>query len=114
MSGVARDDRGTANGSMGLDAADYNRSGRASLFVTNYENELPALYKNDATGKMPQFSYDTLASGIAAIGGKYVSWGHRLLRLRPRWLGGHPDRQRPRHPLPHQDRPSPETRPVAQ
>ena len=73
--GVARDDRGTANGSMGLDAADYDRSGRASLFVTNYENELPALYKNNTTGKMPQFSYDTLASGLATIGGKYVSWG---------------------------------------
>ena len=31
---------------MGLDAADYDRSGRASIVVTNYENELPALYQN--------------------------------------------------------------------
>jgi enediyne biosynthesis protein E4 len=75
FAGVARDDRGTANGSMGLDATDFNRSGMASLFVTNYENELPALYRNRSTDKQEQFNYDTLTSGIAAIGGHYVSWG---------------------------------------
>src|SRR5262249_43977235 len=36
-SGVARDDRGVSNGSMGTDAADYDGSGRASLWCTNYE-----------------------------------------------------------------------------
>jgi hypothetical protein len=77
--GVARDDRGLANGSMGVDAADYQRSGRASLFVTNYENELPALYRNNTTGKSAQFTYDTLAAGIAVIGGNYVSWGTGFL-----------------------------------
>jgi len=77
--GVARDDRGLANGSMGVDAADYLHSGRASLFVTNYENELPALYRNNATGKSLQFTYDTLAAGIAVIGGNYVSWGTGFL-----------------------------------
>jgi hypothetical protein len=74
FAGVARDDRGLANGSMGIDAADYCRSGLASIVVTNYENELPALYRN-RTGERPQFTYDTLASGVAVIGGSYVSWG---------------------------------------
>ncbi len=73
--GVARDDRGVANGSMGLDAADFNRSGLASLFVTNYENELPGLYRNRSTDGQERFIYDTLSTGIAAIGGSYVSWG---------------------------------------
>jgi hypothetical protein len=73
--GVARDDRGVANGSMGLDAADFDRGGRASVFVTNYENELPALYKNRTDGRQARFLYDTAPSGIAAIGGSYVSWG---------------------------------------
>jgi hypothetical protein len=74
LAGVARDDRGVANGSMGLAAADYDRSGRASLFVTNYENELPALYRNRG-GNPERFTYDTLASGVSAIGGLYVGWG---------------------------------------
>jgi hypothetical protein len=75
FAGVARDDRGIANGSMGLDAADYNRSGWASLVVTNYENELPALYKNRSDTKQIRFLYDTMPSGLAVIGGTYVSWG---------------------------------------
>ena len=76
FAGVARDDRGMANGSMGLDAADFNHSGLASLFVTNYENELPGLYRNmTQPGRPERFNYDTLVSGVAAIGGHYVSWG---------------------------------------
>jgi hypothetical protein len=75
FAGVARDDRGIANGSMGLDAADYNRSGLASLIVTNYENELPALYKNRSEAKLIRFVFDTMSSGLAVIGGTYVSWG---------------------------------------
>jgi hypothetical protein len=75
FAGVARDDRGVANGSMGVDAADFDRSGRASIFVTNYENELPALYANRTENGKPQFVYDTLRSGVGAIGGSYVSWG---------------------------------------
>ena len=75
FAGVARDDRGIANGSMGLDAGDYNRSGWASLIVTNYENELPALYKNRSDAKQIRFLYDTMPSGLAVIGGTYVSWG---------------------------------------
>jgi hypothetical protein len=74
FAGVARDDRGGANGSMGIAVADYDRSGLASLLVTNYENELPGLYRNRG-GRPERFSYDTLASGVAAIGGHYVSWG---------------------------------------
>jgi enediyne biosynthesis protein E4 len=75
LAGVARDDRGVANGSMGIDGADYDRSGRASLFVTNYENELPALYRNRTENKLVQFTFESLRSGVGAIGGSYVSWG---------------------------------------
>src|SRR5262249_52695598 len=44
--GVARDAWGVANGSMGVDAADYDGSGLPSLWVSNYENEMHALYRN--------------------------------------------------------------------
>ena len=75
-SGVARDDHGNPNGSMGVDSADYDRTGRYSIWVTNYENEPHALYHNDGLqdGK-PIFSWKTTASGIAAMGQKFVSWG---------------------------------------
>ncbi len=75
FAGVARDDRGIANGSMGIAAADYNRTGLASLAVTNYENELLALYKNKSDRGTVRFLYDTLTSGAAVIGGVYVGWG---------------------------------------
>ncbi|HSQ56617.1 MAG TPA: VCBS repeat-containing protein, partial [Gemmata sp.] len=55
LAGVARDDRGVMNGSMGVDAGDYNRTGLASILVTNYENELPGLYRNRSDPKRTQF-----------------------------------------------------------
>jgi hypothetical protein len=71
-SGVARDDRGVPNGSMGVDAADYNGTGLPSLWCTNYENEMHGLYRNQGKGL---FLFSTPASGIAAIGQLYVGFG---------------------------------------
>lgn len=75
VSGTARDDRGTPNGSMGVDAGDPDRTGKPSLWVTNYENELHALYRNDCQVGRPFFQFRSSAAGIAAIGQKYVGWG---------------------------------------
>src|SRR5262249_5861330 len=58
-SGVARDDRGEATGSMGVDAGDYNGSGKPSLWVTNYEHELHGLYKNECRPDRIHFSFQT-------------------------------------------------------
>jgi enediyne biosynthesis protein E4 len=73
--GAARDDRGSANGSMGADAGDPERTGKPSVWVTNYENELHALYRNECTPGRPFFLFRTAAAGIAALGQKYVGWG---------------------------------------
>jgi hypothetical protein len=78
-SGVARDDRGSANGSMGLDAGDPDRTGQPSLWVTNYENELHALYRNESRPGQPFFRYRTIPAGIAVIGQKFVGWGTGFL-----------------------------------
>jgi len=75
FSWVARDDRGFANGSMGIDAADFARDGLPSLIVTNYENELPALYRNRTDARGIQFAYSSQPTGIATVGGSNVSWG---------------------------------------
>lgn len=75
LSGVAKDDRGGMNGSMGIDAGDPLREGKPSIWVTNYENELHALYRNECRPGVPFFNYHTQAAGIAALGQIYVGWG---------------------------------------
>jgi hypothetical protein len=73
--GVALDERGQPNGSMGVDAGDFDRTGRPSLIVTNYENELPALYQNRSAKGKERFTYATLTTGLSAAGGANVGWG---------------------------------------
>jgi hypothetical protein len=77
--GVARNDVGTTQGSMGGDAADYDRSGWQSLFVTNFETELHALYRN--LGPKGQFLFSTAPTGLASIGSNWVGWGTRFVDL---------------------------------
>lgn len=79
FSGTARDGGGAPNGSMGLDAADYDGSGRPSLLVTNYQNELPALYRNVSTRGNARFKYSTSEAGLSAIGRQYVGFGTAFL-----------------------------------
>jgi hypothetical protein len=78
-SGTARDDRGNATGSMGVDAADYDGSGRPALWVTNYENEQHGLYRNECRPGVIAFQYQTQAAGLAAVSQKYVGWGTAFL-----------------------------------
>ena len=78
LRGASRDDRGVAAGSMGVDAADYDASGFASLWVVNYENQWHSLYRNRGAG---QFIHNTLAAGIGAIGQRYVGFGTAFLDL---------------------------------
>jgi enediyne biosynthesis protein E4 len=70
--GVARDERGVPDGSMGTDAAAETGGLLPSLWCTNYENEMHALYRNAGNSV---FLFSTPASGIAAIGQKYVGFG---------------------------------------
>jgi hypothetical protein len=81
LAGVALDGYGNANGSMGLDAGDPEGTGLPSLWVTNYENELHALYSNVCDKDRVLFLFNTPASGIAAIGQKYVGWGTGFIDL---------------------------------
>lgn len=48
--GVAFGEDGVARGAMGVDAADYDRSGRPHLLVGNFSNEMLALYHNEGNG----------------------------------------------------------------
>jgi hypothetical protein len=73
--GVALDGGGSPNGSMGLDAGDPEGTGKPALWVTNYENEFHALYRNHSAGEKVTFVFATQASGVGAIGQKFVGWG---------------------------------------
>jgi hypothetical protein len=48
--GVAFNEAGVARAGMGVDAADYDDSGRQSLVIGNFSNEMMALYTNEGNG----------------------------------------------------------------
>jgi enediyne biosynthesis protein E4 len=48
--GVAFSEDGVARGAMGVDSADYDRSGRPHLLVGNFANQMLALYRNEGNG----------------------------------------------------------------
>ncbi|HJT75694.1 MAG TPA: CRTAC1 family protein, partial [Gemmataceae bacterium] len=73
--GVARDDTGRIDGSMGVDIGDYDGSGRPSLLVTNYEEQLPSLFRNRPFGNLLTFTYESMTAGIARWNRNTVSWG---------------------------------------
>jgi len=47
--GVAYSDEGVARAGMGVDAGDYDRSGRPHLVIGNFANETVALYHNEGS-----------------------------------------------------------------
>jgi hypothetical protein len=48
--GIAANEDGIVRGAMGIDAADYDRSGHASLAIGNFSNQMIALYHNEGNG----------------------------------------------------------------
>ena len=62
--GVAFSEAGTARAGMGVDAADYDGSGRQSIVIGNFTNESMALYHNDGSGL---FTDEAASSGIGKM-----------------------------------------------
>jgi hypothetical protein len=50
LSGIAFSEEGIARAGMGVDAADYDRSGYPSIMITNFANQMLALYHNEGNG----------------------------------------------------------------
>lgn len=50
QAGVAFSEDGVARSGMGVDAVDYDRSGYPSLLITNFSNQMLALYHNEGQG----------------------------------------------------------------
>jgi enediyne biosynthesis protein E4 len=50
IAGVAFSEDGIARAGMGVDAADYDRSGYPSVLISNFSNQMLALYHNEGNG----------------------------------------------------------------
>lgn len=72
LRGVATDQRGAPNGSMGVAVLDFNADLLPDLWVANYENESFALYRNDGDAS---FTHVSESTGIFALGSIYVGFG---------------------------------------
>ncbi len=62
--GVAFGETGAARAGMGVDAADYDGSGRQSVVIGNFTSERMALYRNEGNGL---FIDEAVASGIGKM-----------------------------------------------
>jgi hypothetical protein len=69
--GAAFDENGKSMSGMGATAADYDHSGRLSIFRTNFSDERETLYRNRGKG---EFEDVTITSGMAH-NTRFVGWG---------------------------------------
>lgn len=72
IAGVAGDDVGVTTGSMGVAISDIDSDGWPDIWVTNFERELFAFYRNDG-GKF--FTHASRRFGLAALRGLFVGFG---------------------------------------
>jgi len=72
MGGAAVNADGKTEAGMGVDAADYDRSGAEDLFVTHMRSETNTLYRNDGRG---WFSDVTAAAGLGLPSLGYTGFG---------------------------------------
>ncbi|MFO0871355.1 MAG: FG-GAP-like repeat-containing protein [Pirellulales bacterium] len=75
LAGVDVNEWGQAEGSMGVDIADYDGDGQPDIWVTNYELEDNALYRNQGGGR---FQHATVAAGLAGVSRMRVGFGTTL------------------------------------
>jgi hypothetical protein len=69
--GVAFSEAGTARAGMGVDAGDYDGSGRPGIVVGNFTNESMALYSNDGSGL---FTDEASKSGIGKMSAQSLTF----------------------------------------
>jgi len=72
LSATSGSELGIPEGSMGVDAGDYDGDGRPDLWVTNFELEDNSLYHNEGDG---MFRHAAVQSGLGGIGRPHVGFG---------------------------------------
>ena len=76
FAGVAYDHHGEEQGSMGLELADLDNDGWLDLYLTSYQNQWVALYRNLGDGTFDDIS---LKSGASTGSFQKVTWGTGLV-----------------------------------
>jgi len=69
--GVAFSESGTARAGMGVDAGDYDGSGKPGLIIGNFTNESMALYRNEGNGL---FTDEAPNSGIGKVSAQSLTF----------------------------------------
>jgi enediyne biosynthesis protein E4 len=72
LSGISLSGDGTQLGNMGVDFADYDHSGRFSLFITTFQEQPKALWRNMGANGFEDVSWP---SGIGRPSYQDVCWG---------------------------------------
>lgn len=76
ITGVAYDFDGKRNASMGVDCGDYDNDGRIDIFLTDWQSEMPVLYRNLGGGL---FEDVTSTARITNELFPHVHWGTGLV-----------------------------------
>jgi hypothetical protein len=76
VAGVAYNEDGKTESSMGVDFGDYDRDGNLDLLVTNFQEEGTAVYHNEGNGL---FSDESVACGLRTATWSSVGWGGGFL-----------------------------------
>jgi hypothetical protein len=80
MAGVAVDQYGEPQGTMGCNAGDYDGDGRFDLVVTDYQNQVNTLYRNlGVIHGMVRFKDVTVETGAGTGSRPLVTWGCGLV-----------------------------------
>jgi hypothetical protein len=74
--GIAFSEHGKARAGMGIDVADYENSGIAGIAITNFENEMIALYR---AGKEGAYSDAAMKAGVGQASRTTLGFGCTFL-----------------------------------
>ncbi|MEK7831209.1 MAG: CRTAC1 family protein [Acidobacteriota bacterium] len=72
MLGLAVDENGVEQGSMGISVADYDRDGRLDFIVTNFAEQYNTIYRKNADGSFSDVSRSTKTADASI---PLVGWG---------------------------------------
>jgi hypothetical protein len=78
VAGVAMNVQGELVANMGVDAADYDQDGRLDFYTTNYQGQLPMLFRNFGDGVFQDVT-STTGAGSSLL--PYVNWGAGFVDL---------------------------------
>ncbi len=76
--GIAFSEDGKARAGMGIDAADFDNSGAYGIAITNFDNEMMALYRPSRTGR---YSDAAIKAGVGQASRESLGFGCAFLDI---------------------------------